>query len=935
MDGDLFPDETDRFVGLARVRLTALDFELALQQAHREASEKVTEQLLRIFELEGCRWLDHCNYLSASVDSESLTQALVAAGIDRNALPEQGDRSIPWLDLTRVDCLHGLHRVLAASKFLVEEVDRWWTVRLYEALPLENFARIVQQFPNARPFSDGDIFRNIRLCAHSGDIIQEDMWRARLSVDKARDLNRLLRISHLVLAFDRLLPFRGLWRSIGLGSLHRLLRLKCDEERGITETWSTILGDDVDGNKLDGVTVYHLQSLAPARCLRDLGAMTGMMVSMRFFPLVLEAERRESLKQRLAQTSCLIPSLDTLMKNLGWLEPCSAVLRNIVRVPPGKSLRKAMIKSYIRPSEPLICWGEGDARPREPTENAEDAKFDYVQLWLFAMRNFPHMTEFSTREASGAHKPRTKLNARLQQELGSMAFRLGFRTGQASALKGRDPERCLAVQFVEDIGLRTGHEGAIYVDEVTAMLKRAPQASASGAQSSIRHVGSVDDPARRVGRPHDDIFQATRGRLFIGRLFSIDADGDVGPVFLCKDFVRSFLELSEDHIQHAISFSQDVAMTIIPSEPMAEVTSEASTQQITSQQASIQQLELEKTNLQAQLQTSQAHLLLAQQASEQHLQENSTLQSQIEELRRQLHAAVEMDREEQQHQLNALIQTNQTLNAQVERLEANALTDAAAAEKALQEQQNINNIAQTDLNNAQSKIGELEEQLREQNSSLETRCQQTERLQSSCTELEKDLLATRQELEDLKRRLRSKDDELARMSKELAGLHQETTDPLQGPTTLSAQMPSLSRKRKNPRELVHRTAIKTSDKAIEFRYTETIETYTTTDQIASKIEHYIEGHYIYFGVHYKPPSETRMAQLVEFWLRNTIMTTLKKEDGIDKAFEAWANKDRANKMQRPQLRAQGRKRQTQHHAVDDDSRMTLPVPGDPVPGEEL
>ena len=53
-------------------------------------------------------------------------------------------------------------------------------------LPLNKVELFVQQYPNRRPFSDGDIFRNVRLCAKSGDITGEEMWRARLTTEHNR-----------------------------------------------------------------------------------------------------------------------------------------------------------------------------------------------------------------------------------------------------------------------------------------------------------------------------------------------------------------------------------------------------------------------------------------------------------------------------------------------------------------------------------------------------------------------------------------------------------------------------------------------------------------------------------------------------------------------------------------------------------------------------
>ena len=132
MDTHYLPDETERYVGLARVNLNSLSFDLALHHAHRERSEKAVARLLRIYELEGCRRLDHCNYISGNVSASSLNQALQSSAVQRGQLPERGDRTIPRLNINKVDCLHGLHRILAAERFLTEEDDRWWTVRLYE-----------------------------------------------------------------------------------------------------------------------------------------------------------------------------------------------------------------------------------------------------------------------------------------------------------------------------------------------------------------------------------------------------------------------------------------------------------------------------------------------------------------------------------------------------------------------------------------------------------------------------------------------------------------------------------------------------------------------------------------------------------------------------------------------------------------------------------
>lgn len=57
----------------------------------------------------------------------------------------------------------------------------------------------------------------------------EHKWWARLTETKRKDLRQLLRDERYALAFDALLDWPGLWTTIKLGSLHRLLCLKCDE----------------------------------------------------------------------------------------------------------------------------------------------------------------------------------------------------------------------------------------------------------------------------------------------------------------------------------------------------------------------------------------------------------------------------------------------------------------------------------------------------------------------------------------------------------------------------------------------------------------------------------------------------------------------------------------------------------------------------------
>jgi len=59
---------------------------------------------------------------------------------------------------------------------------------------------------------------------------------ARLSESKRRDINQLQRMRDksaemfkLNEAFDKLLPYIGLWSALQIGTFHRLLTLRCPE----------------------------------------------------------------------------------------------------------------------------------------------------------------------------------------------------------------------------------------------------------------------------------------------------------------------------------------------------------------------------------------------------------------------------------------------------------------------------------------------------------------------------------------------------------------------------------------------------------------------------------------------------------------------------------------------------------------------------------
>lgn len=98
-------------------------------------------------------------------------------------------------------------------------------------LPPSPCLRLTEEYCNERAPCDGEIFYKIRQYHLANDESNELKWWARLTETKRKDLKQLLKDVRYAKAFDGMLPWPGLWAPVKLGSLHRLLCMKCDEVR--------------------------------------------------------------------------------------------------------------------------------------------------------------------------------------------------------------------------------------------------------------------------------------------------------------------------------------------------------------------------------------------------------------------------------------------------------------------------------------------------------------------------------------------------------------------------------------------------------------------------------------------------------------------------------------------------------------------------------
>lgn len=237
---DVVPDTEKKYLlernkalcGIFRIPLCKLKHE-GPDVNPRQLDLKNVQRLLNIFELEGCLRMEPDNYVPALIPRALLPTVPKVAGGLADWMIEP-----PVFDPPEsLYCLHGRHRIEAARQYL-SLTGKWWVVYLYVEEHLSSSSRITLRGEtyNAKSFFDGDIYRHLRICQQSGDQSGKKKWLSRLSDVKRRDVLQLEKRAEKcpqTKAFqqklDGLIPYRGLWPALRIGTFHRLLSLRCPE----------------------------------------------------------------------------------------------------------------------------------------------------------------------------------------------------------------------------------------------------------------------------------------------------------------------------------------------------------------------------------------------------------------------------------------------------------------------------------------------------------------------------------------------------------------------------------------------------------------------------------------------------------------------------------------------------------------------------------
>ncbi|KIW00819.1 uncharacterized protein PV09_07582 [Verruconis gallopava] len=520
----------EHFLGYARIDLQCINFEHKIKETQRRReSKKNVNHLLGIFQRLGCKNDEEEHAVIAVVEDESALHAGLEE-LEQAELPRSlgTDVDVPILEVP-VHGIQGLHRIAAGKKYL-KGPNRWWLVRLYSRnLSRSDTKQLAILYSHEQPETDGDILCKILI--HKGQP-EEAIWNARLTPTKRKDLKQLLRDAGFLVKFRRLTKIPILWTPLELGSLHRLLTLRCHEEiynglDHVYDAWTAFLRGlpDATPDRFDAESIAFIEGLAPASSDSDRDLIEKEMTTGKLFPRVKAAAHRKTLLENLLGYPYMIPTIKFIFEGLKQLEPACEVLKKFIGQSSRSTIRSGFFGAYENTEAAPVELGE--RHWRKGTWQTEEARreFLYIQQWVRALRNFYYMTDFTPRKEVGKAKPEIKqASPFLEFQLGRLAMRSGFKTETAMEWNQRDVSKEWTQRLCCDMEIGLGE-----IDDATRaqIAMSLPKRRTASPGKDVRLLGTEAYPKdRRNGRPYEDDYFGDRQSYFLYPLLRKNTNDD-------------------------------------------------------------------------------------------------------------------------------------------------------------------------------------------------------------------------------------------------------------------------------------------------------------------------------------------------------------------------------------------------------------------------
>ncbi|KAK0302271.1 hypothetical protein LTR82_017932 [Friedmanniomyces endolithicus] len=351
-------------------------------------------------------------------------------------------------------------------------------------------------------------------------------WEARLSETKLRNLRQIENAHHggVVRALDALLPLSGLWQDFHLGSWNREILKYLGS---LLRVWTYIL-DGLPVTCVTPQTVSTLQLRAPSQSHSDerliVAAMeqtledTNGRAHFQLFPGIAPVHREAVIRR--IRTCDRIVSFHTFFEDMVYIEVCHHSMRCLL------SSRMAYRRSFESGFREIFYGSEETFRER------------YLQLWLYAMRHFPELSDLvasSPRKNDGSPRP----------------VRSGLSEGRRGAF----------ITFATDLGFKCS----------TGKGHRMPREILPDVPCALRppliSTDLVDTPIRaRCNRPFERSFYVDRKHLFAEHVFAAAAERlEYTTTFaMAKDLILSLWGPQVSPILHTAHLRRHLSRSSAP-----------------------------------------------------------------------------------------------------------------------------------------------------------------------------------------------------------------------------------------------------------------------------------------------------------------------------------------------------------------------------------
>lgn len=274
--------------------------------------------------------------------------------------------------------------------------------------------------------------------------------------------------------------------------------------------------------KIDPETVELMETRAPKMSTEDREFVIRNFEDGAIFPGVPDGSTRRRLLRNALSVDGMIPSMKTFHEDTLYMEYSLQAIK--ILIDSVTSQVRETLRNMWRGSGKthLVLEYEDGVTKESDVQMDEESLFQtsYLQLWIFAMRNFPKLTYLSSKRDSKNKVAIPGPDPHFQFAFASTAKALGFESNSITALLSMDPLHAHARDMLSKAKPPSQFEyDCEYYAEAHADLLR---------QIQTRKLPPVEDKfpvwtlatsdilvGRRAGRPYDETLKKLAPHLFL------------------------------------------------------------------------------------------------------------------------------------------------------------------------------------------------------------------------------------------------------------------------------------------------------------------------------------------------------------------------------------------------------------------------------------